>query len=114
MVTIEELRKENKRLRDMQVKITAMQKDNADRKKLLMENKKLARQVKFSKSIGIAKGAAKITKQVGKSSGKILAKTGVGAWRGLQKYGRFLAEQERKQKSVNRKLKSVKKAKRRK
>lgn len=113
MVTIEELKKENKRLREMQVKIKAMQKDNADRRRLAMENKRLARNIKFDKSIGTAKRAAKITKTVGKASGKILAKTGRGAFKGLQKYAKFLDEQEKKQRSVNRKLKSVKKSKRR-
>ncbi len=121
MVTIEELRKENRRLREMQVKIKVMQKDNDDRKKLLMDNKRLARRIKFDKSIGrfgksvdTAKKAAKITKAVGKTSGKVLAKTGRGALRGLQRYARFLNEQEKKQRSLNKKLKSVRRKKRRK
>lgn len=111
MATLKELQKENARLRGMQTQLKDMQKNNVDRRNLLKENKKLAREIKFGKAINISKRAQGLTREVGKRSGKVLAKVGIGAFKGLQKYGTFLAEQEREQRSVNTKLKSVKKAK---
>ncbi len=114
MVTLKQLQAENKRLKQMQVKINEMQKNNDDRTKLAKQNKMLARSIKFQKSKKITDKATKIIGTAGIKTGKVLARGGVKAFRGLQRYARFLEEQEKKQKSLKRKLKTVKKTKRRK
>lgn len=111
--TIKQLQAENKRLRQMQVKISQMQKDNQDRRNLAKQNKALARDIKFQKSKRLADKATKVIGTAGIKSGKALAKTGVKAFKLLNRYGRFLEEQERKQRIKNRKLKTIKKTKRR-
>ena len=113
MVTLKQIQKENVRLRKMQSKLREIEKNNQDRKKLLLENKQLARRIKFGKQLAVGRKVSRIAGAVGKSTGRGLAKTGKGAFRGLQRYANFLDEQEKKQRSVNRKLKSVKRKKRR-
>lgn len=114
MATLKQLQAENRRLKQMQVKINEMQKNNEDRRKLAQQNKALARSIKFQKSKRLTDKATKIVGTAGIKTGKALSKGGVRAFRGLQKYAKFLEEQERKQRSKNRKLKSIKKTKRRK
>ncbi len=111
MPSLEDLRKENVRLRKMGEQIRQAQITNQKRKNLLKENKRLARNLKHGKAIGIGRAAAQVSKVVGKSAGKTLLKTGKGALRGLQSYANFLAEQERKQRVSNSKLRSARKPK---
>lgn len=111
MATLKQLQAENKRLKQMQVKINEMQKNNEDRRVLAKKNKTLARNIKFQGSKKIVDKATKIVGTAGIKSGKALAKGGVKAFKLLHRYGKFLEEQERKQRSVNKKLKSVKKRK---
>jgi len=113
MVNLKQLQRENQRLRGMQRKLRDIEKNNEDRVKLLRENKMLARNIKFDKSLKIGRRASKIAKDVGKPIGRGVVKAGIGAFKGLQRYANFLAEQERRQKSLNRKLKSARKSKRR-
>lgn len=114
MATLKQLQAENKRLKQMQVKINEMQKNNEDRSKLAKQNKTLARNIKFQKSKKLTDKATKVIGTAGIKTGKVLAKGGVKAFRGLQRYAKFLEEQEKKQRSANRKLKTIKKTKRRK
>ncbi len=114
MPSLEELRKENERLKKMGEQIRLAQITNQKRKQLLKENKRLARNLKHGKAIGIGRAAAQVSKAIGKSAGKTLLKTGKGAFRGLQSYANFLAEQERKQRASNSKLRSAKRTKTRK
>ncbi len=114
MATIKQLQAENKRLKQMQRKINDMQKDNEDRRMLARENKTLARNIKFRKSKRLTDKATKIVGAAGIKAGKALSKAGVKTFKVLNRYARFLEEQERKQRIKNRKLKSVKKSKRRK
>lgn len=114
MATLKQLEAENKRLKQMQVNINKMQKDNEDRKKLAKQNKMLANNIKFQKSKKITDKATKVIGTAGIKTGKVLSKAGVKAFKGLQRYGKFLEEQERKQRNVNKKLKTIKKTKRRK
>lgn len=107
MVTLKQLQVENRKLKDMQSKLREVQKTNVDRQNLLRENKQIARRIKFDKTFKTSSRALSIAKSVGKSSGKQLARAGVGAFKGIQRYGRFLEAQERKQNSTNRKLKSA-------
>lgn len=111
--TIKQLQAENRRLKQMQVKINKMQKDNQDRRILATKNKMLARSIKFQKSKRLTDKATKVIGTAGIKSGKALARTGVKAFKLLNRYGKFLEEQERRQKSKNRKLKTIKKSKRR-
>lgn len=112
--TFKQLQAENKRLRKMQVKLNEMQKNNEDRRKLSKQNKTLARNIKFQKSKRLTDKATKVIGTAGIKTGKVLKTGGIKAFKGLQRYARFLEEQEKKQKSLNRKLKTVKKSKRRK
>lgn len=112
MVSLKQLQAENARLKKMGVQLRMAQRDNEDRRNLLRENKKLARDIKFGKQFKTATNVARVTKAVGKKAGKDIAKVGIVAFRGLRRYGRFLQEQERKQKRTNRKLKSAKKTRR--
>lgn len=114
MVTLKQLQAENARLKKMQETINKAQRDNEDRRQLAKQNKTLARNIKFQKSKKLTDKATKVIGTAGIKTGKVLSKTGAKAFRGLQRYARFLEEQERKQKSVNRKLKTVKNTKRRK
>ena len=112
--SLKQLEAENRRLRQMQITINKAQKNNQDRRNLAAKNKTLARNIKFQKSKRLTDKATKIIGTAGIKSGRALSKVGVKAFRGIQRYGRFLEEQERKQKSKNRKLKTIKKTKRRK
>ena len=114
MATLKQLQAENRRLKKMQVNINKMQKDNQDRRDLAKRNKRLARSIKFQRSKRLTDKATKVIGTAGIKTGRVLSKAGVKAFRGIQRYGRFLEEQERKQRSVNRKLKTIKKTKRRK
>ncbi len=113
-LTLKQLQAENLRLKKMQTTINQMQKDNQDRRNLAAKNKKLSRSIKFQKSKRLTDKATKIIGTAGIKSGKALSKIGVKAFKGLHRYGRFLEEQEKKQLSKNRKLKTIKKTKRRK
>lgn len=110
MASLQELQKENERLRNMQSKLREMQKNNEDRKRLLKENKQISRDIKFGKHIRLGKSVGRGLAQVGKQTGKEFLKVGKGAVKGLQAYANFLAAQEMKQRSINRRLRSVKKA----
>ncbi len=112
--TPKQLQAENLRLKKMQTTINQMQKNNQDRRNLAKKNKMLARNIKFQKSKRLTDKATKIIGTAGIKSGKALAKGGVKAFKVLHRYGKFLEEQERKQRSKNRKLKTIKKTKRRK
>lgn len=112
--TIKQLQAENRRLKEMQITINKARKNNEDRRKLAQQNKILARNIKFQKSKRLTDKATKIIGTTGIKTGRVLSKAGVKAFRGIQRYGKFLEEQERKQRSKNRKLKSIKKTKRRK
>lgn len=112
--TLKQLQAENKRLKQMQVKINEMQKNNEDRTKLAKDNKALAKTIKFQKSNRITDKATKVIGTAGIKAGKGLAKGGVKAFKLIHRYGKFLEEQEKKQKKLNRKLKTIKKTKRRK
>ncbi len=87
----------------MQTKLNEIQKNNEDRRMLFKENKLLAKNIKHGKA---RKGFSRVASNVGKATGRGLFKVGAGAFKGLQRYGNFLAEQERKQQSINRRLKS--------
>lgn len=110
MPSLEDLQKENARLKKMQQQLQNAQMTNQRRRQLLKENKRLARNLKHGKAIAIGRAAKQISKDVGKSAGKTLLKAGKGAFKGLGAYANFLAEQERKQKSSNRKLRTAKKS----
>lgn len=97
----------------MQVKINEMQKNNEDRRKLAKQNKMLSNNIKFQKSKRLTDKATKIIGTAGIKSGRLLAKGGVKVFKVLKRYGRFLEDQERKQRSKNQKLKTIKKTKRR-
>ena len=114
MVTLKQLQKENQRLKQMQVKINEMQKNNEDRRVLAKQNTILARNIKFQKSKKITDKATKIIGTAGIKTGRTLSKVGIKAFKGVVRYGKFLEDQERKQRSKNRKLKTVKKSKGRK
>ena len=112
MVTLDELKKENERLRTMQSKLNEIRKNNEDRKNLLIANKRLSRNIKHGEKIMFAKSLGRGFAQVGKTTGKGLLRTGKGAVKGLTAYANFLAEQEARQRILNRKLKNVKVSKR--
>ena len=109
---IKELEAENKRLKQMQIKINEMRKDNEDRRNLAKQNKTLARNIKFQKSKRLIDKATKIIGTAGIKTERVLSRGGKKAFRGLQRYARFLEEQEKKQRIKNRKLKTIKKTKR--
>ena len=109
MVTLNQLKKENERLKKAQRKIVQMQRTNDERTELLKQNKRLSREIKHGKAMRVGKAVSRDLAKVGKVTGKGLVKTGKGTLKGLQRYAIFLAEQERKQKATNRRLKSVKK-----
>ena len=111
MVSLKQLQKENEKLKKMQSKLNEMRRTNEVRKDLLRENKRISRNIKHGKAIGIGTDISKGISKVGKRAGKDLLKGGKVAFKGLQRYAMFLEQQERKQKSFNRKLKSVKKTK---
>ena len=111
--TLKQLQAENLRLRKMQTTINQMQKNNQDRRNLAAKNKTLARNIKFQKSKRLTDKATKVIGTAGIKSGRALAKAGVKTFKVLHRYGRFLEEQERRQKTKNRKLKTIKKTKRR-
>ena len=104
MATIEQLQRENKRLKAMQENIQEMKKIQEQRMALARENKILSKRLKHG-------GGSGIGKKIGLSFGKGLAKAGKSTFRGLQKYANFLEEQERKQKLLNKKLKTIKRRK---
>ncbi len=108
MPTLKQLQAENTRLKKMQSNINKMQKDNEDRRKLAKSNTILARNIKFQKSKKLTDKATKVIGTAGIKTGRTLSKVGVKAFKGLQRYGRFLEEQEKKQRSANRKLKTIK------
>lgn len=112
--TLKQLQAENRRLKQMQVDINRMRKDNMDRTMLAKQNKTLARNIKFQKSKRLTDRATKIIGKAGIKTGKALSKTGVKAVKILHRYGRFLEEQEKRQRTVKRKLRTIKKTKRRK
>ena len=112
-LTLKQLQAENERLKQMQSKINEMQKNNRDRRELAKQNKTLSRNIKFQKSKRLTDKATKVIGTAGIKTGRVLSKVGVKAFKGLQRYGRFLEEQERKQRSKNKKLKTIKKTKRR-
>jgi hypothetical protein len=114
MVTLKQLEKENARLKKMGMKLREAENLNKERRRLLKENKKLAREIKFGKATGIGKNVSSAVKSVGKKAGKEIFKGGKIAFKGLKAYGEYLNEQERKQRSLNRTLRSAKKSKRRK
>ena len=114
MVSISQLKKENERLKQMQNKLNEVKKNNEDRRKLLQENKRLARDIKFGKEIDVGKKVGRVAGKVGKATGRGLLKVGKSAFNGLSRYANFLAEQERKQRNINRKLKSTVRKKKRK
>ena len=109
MLTLNQLKRENQRLKNIQEGLKDMGEIQQKRKELLMENKRLARDIKYGKSNGVGKKVGKAFVEVGKASGRGIAIAGRGAFRGLQRYSRFLQEQERKQMILNRKLKTHKK-----
>jgi hypothetical protein len=109
--TLKQLQAENKRLKQMRSKLNQMEKDNEDRRKLAKLNKKLSNDIKFRKSKKLTDKATKIVGTAGIKSGKALSKAGIKAFKGIQRYGKFLEEQERKQRMKNRKLKTVKRTK---
>ena len=111
--TLKQLQAENVKLRKMQTVINVAQKNNQDRRNLAKKNKQLARNIKFQKSKRLTDKATKIIGTAGIKSGRALSKVGNKAFKGLVRYGRFLEEQERKQKVKNRKLKNIKGTKRR-
>jgi hypothetical protein len=102
MATLEQLKKENRRLKAMQENLKDMEKIQEQRMALARENKRLASNLKSG-------GAGKVIKKFGVGLGRGVTKTGRGVFRGLQRYANFLEEQERKQKLLNRKLKTTKK-----
>ena len=114
MVSISQLKKENDRLKKMQKTLEEARKNNDDRRNLLKENKKLSREIKFGEGIRAGKKVGRVAGKVGKATGKGLFRVGKAAFSGLNKYARFLEAQERKQRSVNKKLKSSVKTRKRK
>jgi len=86
----------------MQENLKDMEKIQEQRMALARENKRLASNLKSG-------GAGKVIKKFGVGLGRGVTKTGRGVFRGLQRYANFLEEQERKQKLLNRKLKTTKK-----
>lgn len=112
--TLKQLQAENRRLKKMQVTINKARKNNQDRQALAKKNKILARNIKFQKSKRLTDKATKVIGTAGIKAGRSLSKGGVKAFKVIHAYGKFLEEQERKQRSANRKLKTVKKTKRRK
>ena len=114
MVNLTQLKKENDRLRSMQKKLQEAQKNNEDRRKLLKENKKLSRNIKFGQEIRAGKKVGRIAGEVGKATGRQLFRGGKAAFNALNRYAKFLESQEQKQRIVNRQLKSsVRKRKKR-
>ena len=113
-LTLKQLQVENKRLKQMQVTINKARKDNQDRRDLVKKNKMLSNSIKFQKSKRLRDKGTKVIGTDGIKTGRVLVKGGVKAFKGLQRYANFLAEQEKKQKAKNRKLKIIKKTKRRK
>jgi len=112
MVTLKQLQRENANLKKAQVKLNEIARQNEARQILLKQNKKLARDIKFQKSKKLADKATKVIGTAGIKSGKALAKGGIKTFKALHRYAKFLEEQEKKQRSVNRKLKTIKKSKR--
>lgn len=110
MATLKQLEAENKRLRKMQSKINEIQRNNEARKCLAKQNKTLTNSIKFQKSKSITDKATRIIGTAGIKTGRV----GIKAFRGLQRYARFLEAQKQKQEALNRKLKRTKKSKRRK
>ena len=86
MTTIEQLKKENRKLKSLQSNLKDMQKIQQERINLKKENEMLAKQIKSGKS-------SHIGKTIGKSVGKTTLKIGKGAFRGLQRYSNYLHEQ---------------------
>ncbi len=101
MTTLKQLRRENRRLKNVREGLRDIEEIQKQRMNLLRENKQLARNIK-----GTGKKSGFLLK-VGKTFGRGSAKAGKSAFRGLERYANFLQEQERKQKLLNRKLKSV-------
>ena len=91
MGTLEELKRENERLKNIQSGIRDMQKIQAERIRLMKENKRLARGIKYGKVI---------------NTGKRCGSTGVKIFKTLQKWGANLEEAEKRQKRLNKSLKS--------
>jgi len=78
MPTLEELKRENQRLRNLIKSKKEMEDIGKERNRLLQENKALLRQAKYSKQIAFAKG-------VGRATGKVGMKLGKRIWNTLGK-----------------------------
>lgn len=104
MATLKQLQARNKKLRKVQVELNEIEKTNQEIARLTRENKQLAFRAKHPKAAATSRRIVKTT-----------AKFGVKAFKGLQRYGRRLAEAERREQARNRTLKrQVKKTKTRK
>lgn len=112
VVSLKQLKKENKRLKDMQKKLQEMEKTNEYRRKLLKENKTLSRNLKYGKQIAVGKSVGNSLEKIGRSVGKTSTRISKSVWSGLKRYGEYLNEQEMKQRRLNRNLKTIKKTKR--
>lgn len=101
MATLKQLQKQNAKLREAQRKIGELRKLQDERLRLIRENKQLAFQAKYPKAVATSQRIVNTT-----------AKFGVKAFKGIQKYGRRLAEAEKREQARNRVLKKqVKKTK---
>jgi len=107
-MNLEELKRENERLKNIQKGLKEMEDIQSDRLKLARENKKLLRSIKHKDKIKFGKVVKKGLFKVGKTTGI----AGKQVFRGLKKYADYLERQERKQKCLNKSLKSIKKKKR--
>jgi len=101
MATLEELKRENERLRNIQRGINEMRKMQEERVKLVKQNKSLSRNIKYGRTIKTGKT---VTKKVSRG----VATAGRGILKGLQRYGNYIEEQKRKQDMLNKRLKKRK------
>ena len=111
MTTLEELRKENQKLRTKMKSLEEMKKIERERNRLAKENKALMIRLKHP---GLIKFANKSSKAAN-SFGKVSSKIGTKIFKGIQSYGNYLNQQDqRRVASVKRRRKRRTTRKRRK
>ena len=98
MATLEELKRQNEKLRNEAQAKRELAEIQKERFKLIAENKSLVRRAKFGRSISIASKLGSTTAKVGK---------GIG--RSLIRIGHNLNEQDRRAKLARSKLKKARK-----
>lgn len=114
MVTLEELRRKNEKLRNELKAKEEIKEIGRERNRLLKEQTRLIRQKKFSKVIAAGRIGKRVGKKVGKVTGRVAGKLGIKLGKGLLQIAKNIAENERREKMLEARATRKKSTKRKK